>query len=259
MQILFIGNNNHLMVEAHNYLSHFFEVHSVGFEQVKIEQQLSTLSVDLILISIKDVEKNDVESIRFLRSDSRWHHIKIAILGFTFSFHLYRRELMGADLLLTYPIKNEKLLEDICLLCRVDNPMVTGVTDENYEQAEEMMKHILVIDDDARMLRAVKSWLQGIYKVSVVNSSAAALVFLGKQIPDLILLDYEMPECDGHQMLEIIRQQKKLENIPVVFLTGVSDKERVKSVVTLNPQGYILKGVTRDEMVMKLSEIFSSI
>lgn len=220
---------------------------------------MNELTVDLILISIKDVEQSNIESIRFLRRDPKWYRIKIAILGFTFNFNLYRQELAGVDLLLTYPIKNEKLLEDICLLCRVDNPAVTGTNNEKSDLGEKHMKHILVIDDDARMLRAVKSWLQDIYKVSVVNSGAAALVFLGKKIPDLILLDYEMPECDGHHMLEIIRSQEKLRNIPVVFLTGVSDKDRIKSVVSLNPKGYILKGVTRDEMIMKLSEIFSSI
>ena len=51
-----------------------------------------------------------------------------------------------------------------------------------------------------------------------------ALSYLNRNKPDLILLDYLMPGIDGRKTLEMIRSTEGLEDIPVIFLTGVSDK-----------------------------------
>ena len=61
---------------------------------------------------------------------------------------------------------------------------------------------------------------------------------IGKKRPDLILLDYEMPVCDGRQTLEMIRADEELKDIPVIFLTGVNDREHIESVLSLKPAGY---------------------
>lgn len=259
MQILFIGNSNNLMVDAHNYLSKYFKVQSVGFEKKMIEQYLHTLSVDLIIVSLKEVEKEQLLLVNSLRKGDWQGFIPILALGFTFQQSIFR-EIRVADRILTYPFKNELLMEVVCRLCYIKNPVIQLKKNEEdiLGDSEMQLKHVLVVDDDSRMLRAVKSWLQETYKVSIVNSGAAAIAFLGKQIPDVILLDYEMPKCNGPQTLELIRKQQKLKDIPVFFLTAVSDRKKVEDVVSLNPQGYILKGITREGMIMKLNEFFAS-
>ena len=55
------------------------------------------------------------------------------------------------------------------------------------------------------------------------------------------MLDYEMPVVDGKQTLEMIRAENDIANIPVVFLTGVSDREHIEAVISLKPAGYMLK------------------
>ena len=64
---------------------------------------------------------------------------------------------------------------------------------------------------------------------------------IGKKKPDMIFLDYEMPICDGKMTLEMIRGMEESKDIPVVFLTGVSDKEHIAAVLDLKPAGYLLK------------------
>ena len=118
-------------------------------------------------------------------------------------------------------------------------------------------KHsILLVDDDPVCLRTMMSWLQTFYQVAVAKSGAACLSFLGKTKPDLILLDYEMPVCNGLQTLEMIRNEPEYAEIPVVFLTGVSDTEKVKEAIKLKPQGYILKNTDRIEFLDKINSIF---
>ena len=100
---------------------------------------------------------------------------------------------------------------------------------------------ILVVDDNGPTLRIIKGMLEHDYDVTIVNSGMNAIKALGKKRPDLILLDYEMPVCDGRQTLEMIRSDKESAQIPVVFLTGVNDREHIEAVLSLRPAGYLLK------------------
>ena len=75
----------------------------------------------------------------------------------------------------------------------------------------------------------------------MATSGTQALTMIGKEKPDMIFLDYEMPGCDGKRTLEMIREVDEIKDIPVVFLTGVSDKEYIEAVLELNPAGYLLK------------------
>ncbi len=106
-------------------------------------------------------------------------------------------------------------------------------------------KHVLVIDDDPIMLRVIKDYLHEDYEVASAKSGKTAYKYLEKKTTDLILLDYEMPEEDGPQVFQNIRQMPNSENVPIVFLTGVSDKARISQVLALKPAGYVLKPVDR--------------
>ena len=73
---------------------------------------------------------------------------------------------------------------------------------------------------------------------------------------DLILLDYLMPEMDGPGVLTRLRAFESYRDIPVIFLTGVSEKETViKTLVDLKPQGYVLKPTKKSEIVAKIIEV----
>lgn len=117
-------------------------------------------------------------------------------------------------------------------------------------------KKILVVDDSGVILRNVKGWLEDKYQVILANSGAMAIKYLAMNHPDLILLDYEMPVCDGRQVLEMIRAESDYENIPVFFLTGKNDKESVLSVTKLRPEGYLLKTMESHQIVKIIDDFF---
>lgn len=125
------------------------------------------------------------------------------------------------------------------------------------EEEELKKKHVLVVDDSGTMLRTVKSWLEGKYRVSMVNSAVNAISFLSTNTPDLILLDYEMPVCSGPQMLEMIRAEVRTESIPVMFLTSKGDKESVQKVLSLKPQGYMLKSMEPGKVIETIDSFFA--
>ncbi len=123
-------------------------------------------------------------------------------------------------------------------------------------ESGEFKKTILVVDDDPNYLSLVREWLKDTYKVAMANSGLQAIKWLGKHHADLILLDYEMPITTGPQVLEMLRGDAETKSIPVMFLTGKSDKQSVMSVVELKPEGYFLKSIEKPELLEKLDKFF---
>lgn len=121
-----------------------------------------------------------------------------------------------------------------------------------------MKKRVLVIDDDPRMLRSIKIQLEELYDVAIVTNGKNALDYLFSHTVDIIFLDYIMPDQDGPVVLQSIREIPMFQNIPVVFLTGVSDKDKVKKGLNLNPQGYLLKPVSRECLIQTINSVLKS-
>lgn len=132
--------------------------------------------------------------------------------------------------------------------------------DEIAKRIEQMQrKEILVVDDDVRMLNVIKLYLQDLYNVTVVPSGKLAIKFLSKKKADLVLLDYLMPEMMGPEVLKEIRTNTPIKNVPVIFLTGVSDKELVIRCLENKPNGYLLKPISRETLLERVTEILLGI
>lgn len=127
---------------------------------------------------------------------------------------------------------------------------------ENREWEEHKAK-VLVVDDSDFMRRRLFALLENDYNMIEAASSVAAIQSIVMNRPDLILLDYEMPVCDGRQMLEMIRSEKVTANIPVIFLTGRGDRESVKKVMALKPEGYLLKTMPEEDIKKAIDDFFA--
>ena len=123
------------------------------------------------------------------------------------------------------------------------------------EEAAPVRKRILAVDDSGVLLRTVKGMLDKTYDVIVATSGMLAIKQAKAKLPDLILLDYEMPEWDGKKTLEEIRKDEELKCIPVVFLTGVADKEHITAVLGLKPEGYLLKPIDPDKLLDTIEKV----
>ena len=121
----------------------------------------------------------------------------------------------------------------------------------------ERIRTILMIDDDPDFLHIMVNWLSASYNVDCSHSGASALAYLDRKRPDLILLDYEMPGMNGEKVLQRIRSNPVNERIPVVFLTGMNDKEGVLKLLENRPDGFLLKSIPREELLDSLQRFFS--
>lgn len=122
------------------------------------------------------------------------------------------------------------------------------------------LRHILVIDDNVTNLKLAENTLKPYYKVSLLISGAQTLKFLAKHRPDLILLDINLPDMDAYETLAKIKENKELENIPVIFLTSRTDSEIEAKGFELGAVDFITKPfisqsmLSRVKMHLELSE-----
>lgn len=134
----------------------------------------------------------------------------------------------------------------------VSEPPAATTSSRKSEPKER--KHILVVDDNAMMLKMIKEHLHGQYDVATAASGKVALKFLERKKTDLILLDYEMPDESGPVVLEKLRASEATRDIPVIFLTGVTETRKIKEALALKPQNYLLKPVDREKLMDTISK-----
>ena len=115
-----------------------------------------------------------------------------------------------------------------------------------------MNQVILVVDDDTSNLALAQKILGKEYRIAAANSGAVALKYLENNCPDLILLDINMPEMDGFQVLEKMKQMERFTNIPVIFLTADNDPETETRCFATGAVDFVVKPFIPDVLMSRV-------
>ena len=102
-------------------------------------------------------------------------------------------------------------------------------------------KTIFLVDDDLTNLTSGENALKEHYNVFTMNSGFRLLNMLESHIPDLILLDIEMPEMDGYETIKLLKSREETRHIPIIFLTVHNDAESELKGLSLGAIDYIIK------------------
>ncbi len=114
-------------------------------------------------------------------------------------------------------------------------------------------KTILVVDDSPTILKVVERALTGLYKVVMLTSGRQALRYLKKNVPDLILLDINMPEMTGYDTLkEIHKLNEPAKSVPVIFLTASTDPDSEVRGLELGAVDFIVKPFVTKSMLSRI-------
>lgn len=103
---------------------------------------------------------------------------------------------------------------------------------------------ILAIDDTPANIDVVKGVLSDSYFIQAATNVKVALKIIEKKKPDLILLDIMMPEMDGYEVCQLLKNDNKTEDIPIIFLTSKSEIEDEAKGFALGAVDYITKPIS---------------
>jgi len=116
------------------------------------------------------------------------------------------------------------------------------------------MPIIMVVDDDEFFCSLVTRVLNHKYDVRTFTHGDDAKKYLLDHVPDLILLDYEMPNITGYGVLMAIRTDTRTRNVPVLFLTGVTNARMETEMMERGANGYIRKPFDAPELLQEIAK-----
>lgn len=276
-KVLLMGKKSVMLDDFFTHMDEQFEAQSTSVRYPDILCHLKYFRPDLVVFCIYQESRNVIVRMQSLKARLQRNHIPFVIIGDSDDCEAFM-SLAGnmVDLVIEKPASVKLIQEKLVHFIKewkedIEDDGQRDVIDEirkelvedNIEQAESgeedmappQKKHILVVDDDPMMLKLLKEHLHMDYDVATALSGRIALKFLEKKSTDLVLLDYEMPQEDGTTVLQTIRNRKELEGLPVVFLTGVKEKDKIQRALSLKPQGYLLKPIDRDKLFEVVKEL----
>lgn len=120
------------------------------------------------------------------------------------------------------------------------------------------MKDIWTVDDDEEMSRAIELMLKLLdcEVTAFHNVRSAAQLFAAGRKPDLLILDINMPEVTGLDMVEFLRRRPETKNLPIVMLSSEATDTMVDKALELGADSYVMKPVTIEELEKAMSTAF---
>jgi CheY-like chemotaxis protein len=109
-------------------------------------------------------------------------------------------------------------------------------------------KTILVVDDLVENTNFINCILKKNYKILMANNGMDALVLAENETLDLIILDIEMPEMNGFEVCKRLKDNDNTKYIPIIFVSGLSDKQYIQKALQLGAVDYLTKPFTLDNL-----------
>ncbi len=121
-------------------------------------------------------------------------------------------------------------------------------------------KRVLFVEDSPTMRRIIANSLKklGVSQMEEAENGVDALEKLHSNEFDLVLTDWNMPEMNGKELVEHIRNNDRFKNIPILMITTRGMEEDVLTAIKLGVNGYIVKPFTPDVLRKKMVELFSN-
>ena len=116
-------------------------------------------------------------------------------------------------------------------------------------------KKIIIVDDNASYLSVVRVLLKSYYEVYPAPSASKLYKIIEKFIPDLVLLDVNMPEINGFEAITALKENPRYKDIPVVFLTAKDDEASAIKGLDLGAVDYITKPISGTLLLQRISNI----
>lgn len=268
-KVLLSGRNKMIMNEFFSYMDFSFECMSCSDRYDDILNHLKYINPDVFVYCLRGENPDDIKKFCNIGRKIEEKKIPLVVIGDDEDCELFEKvTVVSRAMILRKPISSQNIEAEVLKLLNgkqrqekddTEDPIAAAlkilermeipVTMESPVTAKPpARKHILVVDDDSSVLKLIKGHLAEQYDVATAISGKVAMKFLETKRTDLILLDYEMPGENGVEVLNKIRCNEKLKNLPVVFLTGVSERERIQEVLALRPQGYLLKPIDMERL-----------
>jgi diguanylate cyclase (GGDEF)-like protein len=121
------------------------------------------------------------------------------------------------------------------------------------KRLESSTAKVIAVDDDPKVLEVLRNLLEpwGL-KLLTLNDPTQLLEMLDSYTPDLLILDIEMPNLNGIELCQIVRNDSRWSSLPILFLTAHTDPQIVNTVFALGADDFVCKPIVGPELVTRI-------
>jgi len=116
---------------------------------------------------------------------------------------------------------------------------------------------LLVVDDQQFVCESIEIMLKNMYEVHTFTSGEEAMNYMSDHSADLVLLDYEMPNMTGYEVLLAIRENKHTSKTPVIFLTAEKNERMRMEMIARGASDYICKPINSSALHQSIKKQLS--
>lgn len=252
-KILLIGELGNAAKSLNESLARDFQVQLCPDKQDNVQPMLKVVKPDMLMFCQIDDEQASQSILGWVVDNCG--NLPILVITTSDIWSKYaKEEWNGAVNTMFRPVMKSDLIAKCRELLGIkkaeDEAACPGASDN------QVKKKIMIVDDSPIMLRTMKDMLDSQFDVRLAKSGEQALSLIADEKPDMILLDYEMDGMDGRETFEAMKADASMADIPVVFLTSVTDKKAIYSVMKSKPDGYVLKPPDRQKILNIIQEVF---
>jgi len=222
----------------------------LALELLKIEK------FDLVLLDITMQGMGGIEVLEAIRSMRHHKDLPVVMMSAADDLNTIKKCLnMGAVDYLTKPFDIKLVQSRIFYALKT----ATRSLESSALPIKEMHSRILVVDDEPLNLQLIRHSLadKG-YDLQLMESPAEALTALSNADYDLIMLDIKMPEMDGIQLLEAIKKNESIKNIPVLMLSALDDFKTIKKCLEKGAIDYVSKPFKKPMLMARVESCLAA-
>ncbi|MCS6992535.1 MAG: response regulator [Anaerolineales bacterium] len=218
-------------------------------------KQLDGEAVDLVITDMMMPDMNGLELIERLRKQSQGNQLySILITAYEVPGLRESARRMKVNDVLIKPFPPEKICEIVRRALERTQPVPALTAPSAALEPSRPIAHLLVADDNPSNISLLMRYLQTeSYRITTASNGTETLEKLRAEPPDLLLLDVNMPEMDGFQVLEKMRADPALQHIPVIIVTAARlDPVDMQYALNMGADDYITKPFDRRELMARI-------
>ncbi len=131
---------------------------------------------------------------------------------------------------------------------------MSSTDDTIMDPGQKNAPRILIVDDDPANISMVRALLESEgYELTSAESGKAALESVAEQIPDLILLDIQMPDMDGYEVCDSLHNDPETKRVPVVMFTATESASEARGKgLLIGANDYVTRPIAKEELLARI-------
>ena len=270
-QILLVDDNSMNMFVVENLLKQTKVQIETCLSGKEALQKITEKRYDVILLDHMMPEMDGIETMKIFKSMENHLCKDTPVIALTANVAEGAQEMylrVGFSDYISKPIDGEFLKKKLLKYIPDEKIVKSAPVQEEVSRKKEaesifvepvieakVRKHILIVDDDKFNIKVAEDILKQYFQVSSVTSGEQALEFIVINVPDLILLDLNMPGIDGKETMNRMKASSIWKNIPIICLTADSSSETEIECLDIGAADFITKPFVPQVMLSRISRV----